>query len=370
MDFRKFETKVSFGVFALIMGSSLALNAAAKENPPTPFGIQLPLADRSGPALPINQNQPVKKMTTNGSGSKKMAATKAKQMPISTQDAPSGGKKKAPALADMNDLAAAPFGIQMPMGAEETTQLPFIAAPSEKKQEPKTVRYPSRFQVGGNYAHVGLKPHGSANFEGDLGGILGLYDYRPMDNFYGGARVTWLEGNTHGSSGKRSLLYIDVQERFGYTFASRDQNMSLTLFSGLGFRHIGQHLHPKNGSSIKFRYNEFYIPVGFLTDFSANSWFTWGLNFTWMPQVFPSVQIDPLKGTNWSLTDQISNFYVEMPFDFALTKSKRFHLIISPFYEHWKDGHSTARASNGVSLSLPGNSYDFYGANINFAYCF
>ncbi|MBY0530157.1 MAG: hypothetical protein K2P51_08240, partial [Rhabdochlamydiaceae bacterium] len=286
------------------------------------------------------------------------------------QDAPSKGKKSPYATKEIDLMASTPFGIQMP--AEEASQPSFIPEPAQKtKSEPSvTKRYPSRFQVGGNYAHVGLKPHGSANFEGDLGGILGLYDYRPMDNFYGGARVTWLEGNTDGSSGRRSLLYIDVQERFGYTFASREQNVSFTLFSGLGFRHIAQHLHPKQGSSIKFRYNEFYIPVGFLTDFVASSWFTWGVNFTWMPQVFPTVQIVPLKGTNWSLTDQLSNFYVEMPFDFTLTKDKRFHLIINPFYEHWKDGHSTARASNGVSLSLPGNSYDFYGANINFAYCF
>lgn len=223
----------------------------------------------------------------------------------------------------------------------------------------------SRLKVGGNYTHVNLKPHGNPSFRGNLGGAQGLYEYRSANCFYGAAKLDWKEGRTHGD-GKRSLLYIDVQERLGYTFGSSD--WLLTLFSGFGYRHLGHKLE-KHGS-LRLRYNEFYFPVGLITDYNVNSWFAVGLGFTWMPQVFPTVTISPLKGARWKLTNTLDNFSVEFPFDFTLTENKRFHLIFSPFYEHWQDGHTTAKSSTGEKLGLRGNSYNFWGALLNFGYYF
>jgi hypothetical protein len=42
----------------------------------------------------------------------------------------------------------------------------------------------------------------------------------------------------------------------------------------------------------------------------------------------------------------------------------------NPFYEHWQDGHTTAKLSNGTPLGLPGNTYNFYGIELNFSFCF
>ena len=228
----------------------------------------------------------------------------------------------------------------------------------------------SRLQIGVNYTRVYLNPHGHSSFDGNLGGLQGIYEYRPMNHFYGGAKLAWKEGNTDGSAGKRSLIYIDVQERLGYTFAFDHNDWLMTLFTGFGYRYLGQKFSSKDDASLKFRYNEFYVPVGLLTDYAVNSWFSFGMGLTWMPQVYPTVSIVPLKGARWTLTNTLVNFFVEFPLLFTLTDDKRFLLILNPFYEHWEDGHTTAKSASGISLGLPGNDYNFFGADLNFVYRF
>ena len=238
-----------------------------------------------------------------------------------------------------------------------------------QQEEMKAEEYHNRFQVGGNYTRAYIKPHGSKTFEGNLGGLQAMYEYRPMDRFYGAAKLVWKEGKANGASAHRSLTYVDVQERLGYTFAFEEGDWLLSLYTGFGYRYLGQKLTQSNAQHVHFRYHEFYLPVGFEVDNAYNSWFTWGIGFTWMPQVDSTVAIVPLKGSRWHLTDQLANFYLEFPLDFTVSDNQRFHIIFKPFYEHWQDGHSTAKV-NGMSLGLPGNDYNFFGADLNFAYFF
>jgi hypothetical protein len=156
----------------------------------------------------------------------------------------------------------------------------------------------------------------------------------------------------------------------GYTFATDSKRWRVTLFSGFGYRYYSHKLETAGLNNLRFNYNEFYVPVGFLTDYAFNSWFCFGANFTWMPQVFSTVGIVPLKGARWDLTRKVCNFYAETPFTFSLTSDNKFQLVFTPFYEYWLDGRSTAKLSSGVPLGLPGNTYNFYGADLNFAFNF
>jgi hypothetical protein len=230
----------------------------------------------------------------------------------------------------------------------------------------------SRIQIGGNYTRLNLRPHLSSSFNGNLGGAQAIYEYMPANSLYAGVKVCWREGRTHGSDGRRSILYLDGQERIGYTFGNTfgNPNWTATLFSGLGYHYLGQKFYPTIGSSVRFNYNEFYIPVGFLTNYDVSPCFGIGVDFTWMPQVYPTVSIIPLRGARWNLAYKFANFYVSVPLTFILTKDNRFQLIVNPFYERWQDGHSTAKLSGLVSLGLPGNTYNFYGVDVNFGYCF
>lgn len=243
---------------------------------------------------------------------------------------------------------------------------PIFINESEKEVE----ECKSCFQVGANYTYLTLKPHGCPMLQGSLGGLQALYEYKASNHFYTGVEFSWKEGSVHSSGAKRSILYFDVQERLGYSFFSSKKNWLVTLYSGFAYRYVGQNLKPKHGSSIKFNYNEFYVPVGVLTGYDINSTFNIGVDFAWMPQVFPTVSIVPLKGARWEITNQLNNFLVEVPLTFRLMENKCCFLVLKPNYQHWQDGHSTAKASNGHSLGLPGNSYNFYGLDLNLLYFF
>jgi len=238
---------------------------------------------------------------------------------------------------------------------------------SSENTTPKKER-PFSIEIGGNYTHVNIKPNGLASFKGNLGGAQASFEYKPKNDFYGGILFDWKEGTTHRSGEKRSLLYIDVQERFGYTSFWQKADLSFTLFTGLGYRHFGQKLTTSDASSLEFRYNEFYIPVGTLTDYTVNSWFACGLGFTWMPQIYSTVEV--VKGFRQSLNDTLSNFFVELPLSFTPTHNKRFRIVLNPFYERWTDGHTTGETSTDVTPALPGNAYNFWGADVNFSYSF
>lgn len=225
----------------------------------------------------------------------------------------------------------------------------------------------SSLQIGGSYTHANIKVDEQSSFDGHLGGLQGSYEYKPWNNFYAGLRAAWKQGKTKNSFAERKLVYVDVQERIGYTYSSCFNDWSLTCFSGFGYRYLN-HKHNHNHSkrnSVKFEYNEFYIPVGLLSEYFFCSCWSLGLNFTWMPQVYPTVKISPLKGARWILKNTLGNVLVELPLSYFLTEDKRYSVVFKPFYERWNDGRSTAETSSGWELGLPKNSYNFWGAELN-----
>ncbi|MBS0621031.1 MAG: hypothetical protein JSS61_06195 [Verrucomicrobia bacterium] len=242
---------------------------------------------------------------------------------------------------------------------------------ADEGSSPKQVeQLNSTIQVGGNYTRLYLKPSGSSSFDGNLGGAQASYDYRPAWSLYAGVKFDWREGSTKSGSSKRSIFYIDTQERIGYTFGFYQSEWLLSLFTGLGYRYVGQKLTQSHTSSLQFRYDEIYIPVGFKTDYAFRRWFMFGVNFTWMPQIYPTVKIVPLEGARWILKTKLANFAVEVPFTFTLTEDKRYSISVNPFYEYWQDGHSTAKTSSGSALNLPGNTYNSWGVNVNAGFSF
>jgi hypothetical protein len=227
-----------------------------------------------------------------------------------------------------------------------------------------------RLQIGGNYTRASIHPNGHTSFNGNLGGVQGIYEYRPMDYFYGAGRIAWKEGRTHNSVGKRSLDYIDVQERLGYTFGFDHDNVQLSLFSGAGYRHLGHKYDPDVGDTLKFFYNNIYVPVGFILDYAATNCFAIGLSGTWMAQVYPTVRIVPLDGARWITRRKFGNYFIELPLTFTLPSNKHWSMVINPSYERWQDGHTTAVNGLGVALAIPGNTYNFWGVDLNFGYSF
>lgn len=238
--------------------------------------------------------------------------------------------------------------------------------------------------IGGNYSRVDFKPKGNPSFDGNLGGLQARYEYRPPDDIYAALEFKWRQGKMTGSAGKRDLLDLSGEERIGYTCLGCQY--LLTLYTGFGFRFLGHHLHSFssaatfNGSyfppfvsslnSLRFNYFEFYFPLGFISMYNWNSCFSLGLNFEWMAQAFTTVHISSLGGAYWKIKQKFLNFHVELPFIFSLTDCNDWQIVLSPFYQHWQDGPSTAKTSNGTPLGLPKNNYSFYGIDVNLVYAF
>ncbi len=226
----------------------------------------------------------------------------------------------------------------------------------------------NRFQIGGNYTHVhmtGSYPH----LHGNLGGAQASYEYLTADRIYGGVTLTWRDGTARGTQFRRSIHELDMQERIGYTIGFWNESCLWSLFTGMGYRHFREKV-TTIAAPVYFYYNEFYVPVGFVFDGKINSVFSMGLNFQWMPQIYPTVKIVPLKGARWILTNRLDNFLVEVPFTFCLCDNYNVSLRLIPFWELWHDGHSTAKTPTGVALNLPGNAYVFIGVNLNVSVLF
>jgi hypothetical protein len=143
----------------------------------------------------------------------------------------------------------------------------------------------------------------------------------------------------------------------------------LTLFTGLGYRYNGNHVKT-SGYSVRFDYSELYAPVGFLIRGRLSSIVSAGLNFQWMPQVYPTLKITPLKGARWILNNKIANFRGELPLTLCLSKMYRVSLLLTPFFEYWQDGHTSAKTQIGTVLHVPGNRYLLGGLDLNFRWSF
>lgn len=226
----------------------------------------------------------------------------------------------------------------------------------------------SHLQLGGSYTHARITPYGFNNYNGNLAGAQGLYEFRLADRIYGGAFLRWREGKETGQLGTMTFTDWNAQERIGYTVGNKKNLFS--LFTGFGFRYLAQQDQPKISSPITFDYQEFYVPVGFLYDYKVSSCFSWGLYATWMPQVYPTVTIYPMGGARWMLVRTFKNGIVEMPFTFFSERFDTVSLMIKPFAEYWQDGKTTAVSSTGVALGVPRNTYLFVGVDVNLCYSF
>ena len=117
------------------------------------------------------------------------------------------------------------------------------------------------------------------------------------------------------------------------------------------------------------RYNHYYLPVGLLTDFQLLSFFSLGVNVIWMPQVFPTVTIDPIRGVRWIFCKMFSSYTVQMPFTFHLnTWVKNLSIAFLPSFELWQDGPTETRPP--IPLARFKNTYIFWGGDVSVKYAF
>lgn len=226
--------------------------------------------------------------------------------------------------------------------------------------------------VGASYSYVCLKPTELPQYSGNLWGVLAGYQYRKQDGLYAALKGLWRQGATSGESGQNYLHECKAEERVGYDFSfGPRQRGSVALYMGLGYRFMEQELHQPTLPEVSLAYNHLYVPIGTSIDYAIpfqNACLSLGLCATWMPQVYPTVNIIPLGGARWILEYELANGIIEIPVTYSYCNS--FSFTLRPVFEYWKDGATVAVGSLCNALGLPASSYLFGGVNLEFGWRF
>jgi hypothetical protein len=283
---------------------------------------------------------------------KKMKKKPTKKTPMASQKPPAPSPKTPPP-------SPPPMAPTAPVADVDPSAPP---APTDQ-------RYVHLLDVGPTFAYAWVTPENNPTVTGPMGGIEALYQYRPINDIYLGAAASWKMGSLTHDPMNRTVQDVNIQERIGYTTAFRDDTFA-SFYSGVGVRYLPETV--SSGSvSMNFSYAEFYAPVGFLITSEYSSNFSYGLNAEWRPHIFPTVHIQPLGGTWWSLLYRIDNIYVSLPIRYSAC-GDRYSGIIAPYFELWHDGASTATtvstsgSPTDLSLGLPSNTYLFAGVTFSF----
>ena len=215
--------------------------------------------------------------------------------------------------------------------------------------------------------HVGI-------FRGTVRGIQGNLEYRKPYAVYVAANVDWIMGAVKAQQDMSRYIHdLKSTIRLGFTvplYYSR--GVFLTLYSGFGFDYNIQHIRPDNVlGSEKYYYYQYFIPAGFSFEARPFSYFGFGLNLEWDPQINSRVKLDGQPGIKWDLYNK-SGYIIEVPFNFFIASSKltTFSISIIPYLRRNVEGKLSALLSNGSKYELPKQTFKYWGGRLGFTFIF
>jgi hypothetical protein len=230
--------------------------------------------------------------------------------------------------------------------------------------------YLSRLSFGASYTYLHLGIENDSSFVGNLGGAQISYQYRPLNHLYADIKTSWKMGAVYASNRKRSLIYLDEFQRIGYTASFAADSCAASFFSGFGYRYYRQKIDSEFTKDSLHTTNFLYIPVGALIEYAASTYFSFALDFMWMPQVYASLKIKSDDTYKKRVSNQLGSISIYLPLSFTFNNLKEFHFVITPFYQRWKTCDPVAQNSAEKMKFTQINTYDFSGVDVNFQYCF
>ena len=247
---------------------------------------------------------------------------------------------------------------------------PICSTESAKKETSKENPFsPSWISFGGSYSYAHISPSQLPSDHGWLYGLQMSYQYQIPNKLSFGGYVSWRQGLTECLNSSRFLNVIDVHERIGYCLGSFKKERLANFFTGFGYRLNAEHVKTPS-ESVHFDYNNFYIPIGFTFSGRVYPVIYFGTSIMWMPQIYPTLNIEPLKGARWSLTYRFANLRLEAPVTFKTNTSSLFSIQLNPYFEYWQNGHTYAKSQLGTKLTVPSNNYLYLGFELNLRYAF
>lgn len=213
-----------------------------------------------------------------------------------------------------------------------------------------------KFNVNDLAVYRGVFTGGSAGFE-----------YRPFCDFYFGAFAEWMMGDCDSEMQMSRYIHdLDGQCRLGYSFPMWNfYKLTFTPFLGLGYIQVTQHIRPDLVlPSEKFRYVNYYFPYGILIDFKITHHFGFGFVLESKLSVNQRLKTPYIQGAKFKL-DRESGYLLEAPFNLYLGGSKaKAEVSIIPYIKREVDGRLNASLPDGAVLTLPKQSYKYWGLRL------
>ncbi|MEX0962108.1 MAG: hypothetical protein WDZ28_04545 [Simkaniaceae bacterium] len=228
----------------------------------------------------------------------------------------------------------------------------------------------SKLWLGPQFFHLHLGVEELNTYKGYLGGAAAGFERKYIWDLYVNLNGSYALGNLSGNGGRSRYIHDEyVEGLFGLSIPLSCQcNWVLTPYLGYGFTFVDHHLSAPNLSSLKFRYSKYYLPIGFILDYTPFDFWNIGLDFKWMPQIDPLLKIVELSGGRWELAHK-QGYMVKLPLSFELYEKNQtfWSLTLTPFWRWTKDGSTQAVTNNGTPLDIVENLYIYWGAQAAFA---
>jgi hypothetical protein len=236
----------------------------------------------------------------------------------------------------------------------------------------------NRIYIGANAYYQRLSVHQpeegsiipSGAIDGTMGGVVAGYEYKRIRHLYAAIRGFYGQGKLDNALSYRYIHELDAQTRLGFNYmALQGPNVVVSFYTGFGFTFKNQFLDNLGPSTFKLRYYKYYIPVGLLLDLRVTDCFYFRFDFTWVPDVDPTVESSNFSKIRCELKHK-QNFRVELPLVFLFGCKKQWEINLVPFWRRDKDGRTKKAAICDEFMMLPEQVYSYWGATLNFAYRF
>jgi len=210
----------------------------------------------------------------------------------------------------------------------------------------------------------------SEPIDGAMGGFEAGYEFKRIRHLYAALRGFYGQGKLKNSQVSRYIHEWDVQTRLGYNYmALQGPNVVVSFYTGFGFTYKNQFLNGFQPSTYKLNYYKYYIPLGLLLDLRVTDWFYFRFDFTWVPDIDPTVETSNFKQLRMELKHK-QNFRVELPLVFLLGCKRQWEINLVPFWRRDKDGRTKRSTICDDFVLLPEQVYSYWGAKLLFAYRF
>lgn len=226
---------------------------------------------------------------------------------------------------------------------------------------------PVRIFAAPQIARLELTIQGLAIYRGVFKGGSAGFEYKPFCDFYFGAFAEWMMGHCDSEMDMSRYIHdLDGQLRLGYNFPMWNlYKLTFTPFLGLGYEQLAHHIRPDLVlNSEKFRYEHYYFPYGLLIDLRVTKHFGFGFVGEYTTTINQNLTTPYIQGIKFQLARR-AGYLVEVPFHLYLGSQKsKMEISIIPYLKGVVDGTLLASLPNDAAITLPKQTYKFWGLRL------